>query len=368
GQQLEQTLAGVSFQRTPLIDFLTTVSQLSTIPIALDADALISRGLAVDTPVSAASQKQISVQDLCKQALTPLGLTVVPHDRYLVVTTRTEASGSRHARYAVDDLIRNGNATTKELAIGIRHLIAPDSWLGTGGEGKIDLSRDALEVDQTDVVHDQIVTLCEKLRVARGLPLRTRYDARQPALAGFNPKRYETTSRTQQAKQLLSRKVTAGVGRPAPLSVVTNYLQQQTNGIILIDVAALAEADLSALSETTLSVKDQPLDQALTQLTKPLGLTWRVLDARTIEITTPEAAAARPDCELYSVRDQQKNAETSLAFEQRLRQQLMAATKLTESELRTHYDSASQVLVVSAPAATQRLIEAELTRSRAGVK
>ncbi len=75
----------------------------------------------------------------------------------------------------------------------MQKLVSPESWQSAGGEGTIETEKTALVVSQTAAVHDQILVFCEKLRNARGRPLKSNRD----------PKRFELTTRLQQAASAL---------------------------------------------------------------------------------------------------------------------------------------------------------------------
>jgi hypothetical protein len=206
-----------------------------------------------------------------------------------------------------------------------------------------------------------MIELCEKVRVARGRPLRTKYDAARPD-ARFDPRRFELSTRTAKAKAMLSRNVTAGIGTAVPLSAAVEYLSQRSGAVLLIDAAGLAEAELSPHTECRLRVDDEPLAAALGRLLAPLELTYRVIDERTIQITTPSAAAERPDLEMYSVRGLIAGDEVG-ALLARLEQRLIEAAGKESLEL--VYDPPSQALIVTAPTAVQAKVEETLGKLRA---
>ena len=60
---------------------------------------------------------------------------------------------------------------------------------------------------------------------------------------------------------------------------------------------------MSGESEGVLIAQKQTLDSALASLLDPMELTYRVIDERTIEITTPKAAARHAEVEFYPAGD-----------------------------------------------------------------
>ena len=111
--------------------------------------------------------------------------------------------------------------------------------------------------------------------------------------ARFDPRRFELATRHAKNADLLARKITAGIGRPASLCEVVDYLGAQTNATFLIDEPALAGVGLASETEARLIARDQPLEQALEHVLMPLGLVYRVVDNNVLEITSPASVARR---------------------------------------------------------------------------
>ncbi len=369
--QFAMPLSGVRFSQTPLHEFLAAISQLSTIPISIDADALAGRGLTADLQVSI-QLDNTTLRQVLDKALNPHGLVSQPvaHPaaaEQLVVTT-LESATIRRSRYAVDDLVRPGDPAIGELARLVRMSIAPNSWKEAGGMAGITVVDNALVVEQTETAHDQIVVLCEKLRVARGRPLRTRFDARQAGSARFDPRRFELTHSTAKLKTSFAQSVTAGFGQPTPFARVVEHLQQQTGALVLVDAVGLSGAELSAQTESILKISDRPLFETLGPLTAPVGLTYRLIGDRTVEITTLAAAESRPDVEFYSMRGLLRQGESTEVFVERMQEQLAAVARVDEDKMRLFFDVPSQNLIISAAAPIQRAVEVELGRPRTAAR
>ena len=100
---------------------------------------------------------------------------------------------------------------------------------------------------------------------------------------------------------MLERPVTANFHQPAPLAKVLAFLAEAAGSDILIDRAALAAVETSDRVEATLTAKKQALGAALSELLRPLGLTYRAVGPSTIQVTTKEAADERLELEFYPV-------------------------------------------------------------------
>ena len=62
-------------------------------------------------------------------------------------------------------------------------------------------------------------------------------------------------------------------------------------------------AGISPDIETTLQATGQSLAATLEELLRPLGLAFQIVDGRTIQVTTVQAASARQDLEFYPLTD-----------------------------------------------------------------
>jgi hypothetical protein len=355
--QLAQKMPAIELEHLPLYRFASLASQLGNVPIAIDVDGLRCRGIALDTPIDVSS-RAASLGKAIESALAPHRLELGLADGHAIVRP-VDAGKTRKARYMVGDLARGGDPAITDLAETIRGVLGlPVDDQNEGA--RLEVATDTFYLTATDETHDRMIELCEKLRVARGRPLRTKFDPARPD-ARFDPRRFELSTRKSRAKGMLSRPVTAGIGTGAPLSAVVEYLSRRSGAVILIDAAALAEAELSVHTECRLQADDEPLAAALAGVLGPLDLTYRIVDEKTIQITTPAAAAEKPDIELYSLRGLAEVDEAG-AFLARLEQRLMEAAGKDSLELA--FDPPSQALIVTAPSAVQAKVEEALGRLR----
>ena len=169
--------------------------------------------------------------------------------------------------------------------------MAPESWRENGGAGTIEANEGTLIVTQTENVQRQVLLFLERLRAVRHKPARDREDSRQTALA---------TPR-QQARRMLDRPIAVNFHEPTPLAKILVFLSEATDSDILIDHVALAAAESSDRVEATLTTQQKAFGAALTDLLRPLGLTYRVVGAKALQVTTREVADERLDYEFYGI-------------------------------------------------------------------
>ncbi len=289
--RLNDPIARLETADMPLVQAVDLLASIGALPITIDADAVRLLGRSLRTPITL-QLGPTTVGEALQAVVVPQGLAVAVENSQVLVTAPADYRDAlRTIRYTVTDLTGNDPAAAAELAAMVRTFVSPDSWHGNSGRGTIDAKPDALVVTQTGDVHRQVLVFCEKLRNARGKPLRSRND----------PAEFTLATRTAQAYKMLEQPVTANFHRPTPLVDVLAFLARAAHGDILIDRAALADAETSDRVEATLAANGTALADALRELLHPLGLSYRIIGPNVLQVTTNEAAEERLDVEFYPV-------------------------------------------------------------------
>jgi hypothetical protein len=288
--RLDDVVANLELQDVPLVQALSIVSTMSTLPITLDADALQRQGISPREPISV-NVKNCTFEELLDGILSHRGLGVEVEKGQVVITASAEQTDTlRTVPYTIADLCDNGT-TTADLAELLQKFIAPDTWQTRGGQGTIKIENGALKIGQTGAVHREIVIFCEKLRLARGLSLRSKLD----------PSRLQLTSAYAQAKPLLDKPVSANFHEPTTLSQILDNLGSRAGVDILLDRQALAAAGMTDKMEISYTVEKQPLETALENLLRPLKLSYRAIDSHTLEVATQKEIDRHLEWEIYPV-------------------------------------------------------------------
>lgn len=341
-RRLADPLEAFEMSEVPLADFLQLLTDLTALPITLDPTALPAIKTSPEARVKV-QLKATTVGDVLTAALKPLNLTHIASDTQVVVlpvaSTKTEL---REIKHDVSDLASNVAEATV-LAEIIHAVIEPDSWDDARGAGTLTVEGTNIVCSQTPEVHFAIVVLCEKLRLARKLPTRSAYPANVLTLA----------PRAIAADPVLDTPLTINFVPPTRLGRVVDYLKKTTGLRVLIDWRALLEAGWSPEAEVKVGVADQPLRAFLDRLTRRMEIAWRVIDASTVQLTTPAALLAQPDVEVYPVVTADRAALLA-----RLQKDLGSDLFAPGGAGALRYDSKGQALIARLPQPSQKkLIE-----------
>ena len=352
--RLNQPLAGLDCRELPLADFAELMAALGNAPLSLDVDTLAELGVSPAAPLTL-HLGNTTFSSALDAGLAPRGLRAVVEGNHLLLTRAGEnAAPLRSVPYGVRDLATDA-AALAELADAIRTLIAPDSWKEAGGVGTIRIAEKSLVIEQTPSAHYQIVLLCEKLRVARGLPPKTQLD---PATFRLEP-------RTDRAQAKLAMPVSGVFFRPTPLPKVLDYLAKQTQTRLLVDYRALEFEGIAPDVAGTISAKELPLAAALTSLLEPLQLAYRVVDDKTLQIT-PQRGFRR-ELEAYRVAELLARGVRPEQIMDRLAKEVAPGRwAISGGKGAMHFDRVSGCLLVSHSQLVQRDVQTLLSRWRPG--
>ena len=293
GAQLAVVIPAIEFDGAELQDCLRFLSDLTTIPISIHPEALLLAGRLPNSPVRLHTEDR-SVRDILNDVLRPHHLVYAIQDNQIVVTNRaTGAGGLKEITYPVDDLLQDKSTTSEQLVQLITSMVAPDSWASRGGSAVAVAEDGSLVIRQTGPIHWEILQLCEKLRVVRELPLRSRY-ARE---------RFELTARAERAQPNLASTVSLNYVTSHRLIEILDRIEEQTKTQILVHWLSTYKVGVYPDFETTFTVQDQPLGQALHDLLFPLGLSYRVADRAILQIISRDYMERHHEIEFHCVDD-----------------------------------------------------------------
>jgi hypothetical protein len=350
--RLADKIAEVNFPEVPLNKVVEFLQNLSTLRITFDLDAMDQLGVTTEDPITL-KLSGTTVGQVLEAALARRGLVYIAEGGQILATRPPKQRET--VRYNVSDLVGGDPDALDALAELVARLVSPESWQSSGGQGTIDAQNDTLLVLQTDGVQHQVLTFLEKLRTARGKPLRSQLD----------PQRVTLDTRRDQARATLARPVTASFVEPAPLTEVVAYLEEIGQTTIVVDWIALAAAGIPANGRGTLKADKQPLSAALDSLLAPMQLAYRVGGADVLQVTTRKEAAARLDLEFYRIGDLLDDKVSPESLIKRIKEQAAAGSWSDAGGPAIHFDAPGKCLIVLQGQPVQSEVQALLEKLRA---
>ncbi len=359
--RLADSIPAISFSNAKLIDFIRLMSNLTNIPISIDPVGLKMAIKSPQSPVSV-NLKNATVGNILTNALKPLRLTIRQGKDHLLVTFYG-GEQQRQIKYSAKGLAQ----TDEELAalVSIARDITADAstWKDNGGTAILSTGENSLVVKHHMPVHFQVLLLLEKLRVARGV-------APSTSLGG-DLVRMQT--RRSQAAPLLSKQLNINYHELTSLVKILHRVEDETRpkgesslknetGLtILVDWPALLEKGWTPATEASLTVEKESVESALTKLLAPYDATFKVIDQKTLQVTTTEQANLENEIEIYSVAGLVAGESSPQQLMNRLRVAAGAGNFRTGGGAAVlRYDPVSRALIVAAPQPLQVQIDALL--------
>lgn len=351
---LARTVPAVQFDETPWVEAISLLAALGSVPVTIDADVLAPLEVDLHEPVSLRLESPTLLEALDRVADQAKLRAKLVEGQVLVTAPDGFRGELQRARYSVADLAAD-SAAMAELALMIERLVAPERWRKAGGEGSITAADGALEIVQTPDVQYEVLVFCEKLRLARGRPLRSRLD----------PARFALETRGSRFAAALDRPMTANFQSGAPLAEVLGYLAGAAEVDILVDRLGLSAAGVTDGKVVVLSVDQEPLRGALEKLLAPLGLAHRAVDGDVLQVTSRARVEARLELEFHPIGPRPPGELAPETLIEQLKSRLPAA-RWAEGDApggRVVFDAPSRCLLVLQSQPVQAAIERILSQS-----
>ncbi len=196
---------------------------------------------------------------------------------------KPDANKSRTIDYEIADLMTGVDST--ETIVKLLNQMVGTDWPA----GSCVVSGNSISVRQSLATQYQVLRFFERLRLARGSLLRSRYPAE---LLTIEP-RFAAASTT------LNRNTTLTFVDYTPLPDALDYLSKSCGMVILVDWQSLADAELTVTTLVAGSVTDVPLADALDSFCESLELVWMPVDGKTLWLTTKAGATDHDWVEFY---------------------------------------------------------------------
>ena len=149
-------------------------------------------------------------------------------------------------------------------------------------------------------------------------------------------------------------------GHAQTIDWIAAELERQASIQIIVDWPALHAAGWSPQDREPVFHEQRPLREVLLDWLRPKGLTIRVIDDETLEITSPQAMALTHDVELYPLRDLLRTTDIA-AVGQKILARLGEGAFQPQGRGAVAFDKQSESLIVSLPQADQGVVAQLLT-------
>jgi hypothetical protein len=334
--QLGVRIPEVRFTDMPLLSFVRFLSEFTTIPITLDIDTLYRMGIPVDAPVRLEATNE-EVGQILRMGLEPFQLEYRIADSQLVVSGR-EGEELQELTYEVLDLAGETSEGSAALESMITSLVAPATWQTRGGLGRIAVRAGQMTVTQSPAIQARIQTLCQQLRLARGLPTQ----------GGLPPSEFSLELRIASALPRLEQTLAADFAIPAPLVSILDQLAAEVGMAFVIDWRSLIAIGWNPDSLARVELTEESLSTVLQELLGPMQLTFRVINETTLQITTPAVAAQTLELGFFPLQDlMEKDAGQKILTG--VRGALGDTLGLERAGGGMRFDNPSQTLIINAP-------------------
>ncbi len=272
--RLADPIAQLELPAASLPKFLAFFERASTIPLSVDFSVLSGTEQSWSTPIDI-SARDSTMGQVLSAALRRRGLVAIERGRGLSITApdATDRDLRSDRQLPLGSLAEIDPQLVQEALRSVLKLVDHES-----GEEAVTLDGPNVALRTTAAGHALAAELVHAWQAAR----------RVRAAGGAR--------RWRAATLALATPVTSSFFRPAPLAEVLAHLARATGIWLAVNHESLDRAGLSVAVPVQLSVDQAPLETALKQLLEPLGLTFRAIDERTLEVTVPRALPFEAAC------------------------------------------------------------------------
>ncbi|MCH8923116.1 MAG: hypothetical protein IIA67_08220 [Planctomycetes bacterium] len=330
--RLADKVPQISLSRIGLSEFVDFLSDMSTVPITLDLDALAELRVGLDTPLSVTASDS-TVGKVLRKALAPRNLDFVLRDGHVVVTHAAVNRKPRTVSHHIGDLAPDA-ASREALAELVKKMIEPQSWGGEKPIGTVEIGADRLTVTHSFSTHYKILRLLERLRIARRMQPRNKY---------YDASVFDLKTPVNRASRRLAEPLPANFHQ-TPLGEIIAHVNGISELRVVVDWHGLGQEGV--WPDTPATLRAQQTLAALGEMLTKLGLALRVVDERTVQITSMSALQRRYDVQLHQIGDLVNQADPAPLIENIEKTVFPQSWQTAGGSGAMHYDAKSGYLIV----------------------
>lgn len=288
--KLKATIPAVEFAQTPLRRALDAVGEIGGLHVQYDWSTIAAPHTSLNAPVTL-SVESAPVGDVLAKLTAPLGLQCVVRNGRIQVAGPTQSEDLKAVDYPIDDLTDGDVSRAETLAKLVRLFVEPTAWDIAGGRGSAAAAARALTISQTAHLQTEAAAFLDRLRLARGKPVRH-------AAAGAAP---SLDSRLTRAKSQLEKTLKMNFRPGVPLRTILDRIETGCGLTIVVDYAALELSGTPPDGPIGIAAADNAVFEVLDALCEPRGWTWHLPADGVIELSTPETLGHHAYVEFYDV-------------------------------------------------------------------
>lgn len=353
-RQLKQPCAGLRYRDVSMIDILRDVTVISGIPITIDAVSALDLGKEEHLiPKVSVDISDTDFRDAIEQIAQQAGWTSQITETG-VLLTGPNAGNVIAKTIDLTPIADLGDQGLDGVVDGAKAMIASESWFSNADQFQIDRSGTTLTVKHVPAVVRRVERFINKISTAMQL------SATSPP--GDESLQQALATRLSLAEPNLSASCELGIDSRATLDNLLNRIRSKTGVDVVANWETLATLGWTPLMTVPGNVSEPTLDQMLRQLERSTDSTSIVLDARTIELTSPIDAMQRSYVEFYLIDDLFKQNFTPQRTLQLVQEAIQNAAQPAAST--TIYEPRCRCIILASPQSTHRVVETVLRELR----
>lgn len=343
-REMAVEVAQIEFRDASLLDALMTIEDLSNVPHVFDWRSAAFRDAELDLRVTLNAESR-TVRQWIETLVSPVGLSLEPAPPVLQFG---DSRSSTVAERTIPHQLELDASSLKRLENLIVATVGPETW-DEANATTVSVTAENIVARNRPEFLDTIQTLITRLE---GI---AQVDGKEPLISV--PTCLQADDLLAAAPKLLEQNA---FRQPLRLTRMLQRVRRQTGLRTFIQWDRLYAEGWTLQTQVPGNV-DEPDNRALLkQISRSMNLTWRVIDDRSVLLTTFEHAAAVGDVEVYPVASVLNETITP----QRLGRVLSEALggQLNSPNVTVIYFGELQCVVASAPQSFQRQLHSVLVQ------
>lgn len=285
-RQMNMDFGAIKFENKPLLSMLRTLQTPIGIPFHVDTYSWQSRSTRFDINANIFIPEKVSLADALDAALAEHQLSHSYDAATNTISIRNlDAFTPEDQEFELPASIPADNR--ESLVKNIKTTIVPEYWNRPQDPGTIALNDNKINVTAYPVVHMRIGNLLEKLKAV------------EKQNENPDPASRDTLKTKLEKSQVLANPSNLDVTVDMPIPWFLTRLQEKSGAIVLVDWASVQAENWNPKTEIPGDLVEPNVQDVIGQLARSMNLTWRVVDEKTIELTTFNSAAQKTDLEVY---------------------------------------------------------------------